>query len=418
MTESEIPAGGERIRLLRELTPGFSAHHPDKIFDSQLDTFFSQGEFPTVSEESLAALDAVEREETTQRLERLKRLEHNNEGRRFCSELRDGIKTHFAVGQGQRILLEALKFMIRVHIDDGDRVDSQLPGVSHQLKVAKNVLDVLATHGPLDRYGATVLAAAMFHDIVEDHNRLLLLEHDLLEDLYQMRQSKEVVVKRDDGTEVMEVREVPVLSSSDSVTHKVITLLEYESGATRKDEKGNEVKTPNRFIGQIMRLVTLDRVELLKTWDGLKHEDAVHAAESLRAKRSQVPPEVYATNEAKKREMYGLYALDTFTDPRLAGEAASLIKIMDLRDNALTIGKIKRRYMALAQRKDPASLAKASELEGKYNDLKAKYRTVLTDLHKALPGWPKNTWVGAIAQGLHKEIEDVLREEYDYDYRA
>ena len=285
--------------------------------------------------------------------------------------------------------------MLRVHIDDKDRIDSGLPGVSHQLKVAKNVLDVLVARGSLDRYDATILAAALFHDVVEDHERLLLLEQDKLLALYKQKNG----------------RGEPILSESDSALTKVTTLLEVESGVAREID-GHSVVAPNLFLGQILRLVTLDRVELFKTWDGLSHGEAVEAADRLKAKRDEVPPEVYAENEAKKREFYALYTLDTFTDPRRAGEAASLIKIMDLRDNALTIGRIRKRFEELERQPDDESKKKGVEIRKKYEDLKEKYKTVLVDLHKALPGWPKDTWVGRSAESLQKEIGEVLEKEY------
>lgn len=392
MTESEPGVESESVRLVQEITPGFSATHPDRIFDAQLDAFFKDGTFPKPGEREL---EEMQSKRSSRRIDTLRRLEINQEGRRFCTELRDAIRTHFAIGYGQRILLDAMKFMIRVHIDDKDRLDSGLPGVSHQLKVAKSVLDVLASHGPLDRYAATILAAAMFHDVVEDHETLLLLERDKLEALY--------LLKGSDGD--------PALSEDDSAKEKVITLLEYESGATHTIDK-RPVVAPNRFIGQILRLVTLDRVALFEEWDGLSHEEAIEAANKLKAKRHEISPEEYAANEMKKRKHYELYTLDTFTDPRRAGEAASLIKIMDLRDNALTIGRIRTRCERLEHMPDDESKKYAVEMRKKYEDLKEKYKGVLVDLYTALPGWPRETWVGRIADSVRGEIGKVLREEY------
>ncbi len=115
---------------------------------------------------------------------------------------------------------------------------------------------------------------------------------------------------------------------------------------------------------------------------------------------------MFAANLAKKQEFYELYVLDTFTNPKVAGEAASLIKIMDLRDNALTIGLIRTRSEQATSESD------REFYRGKYESLKKKYRNVLMDLYIALPGWPKDTWVGSVADDIRQQIGVVLKSEY------
>lgn len=383
MTEDGSEAGRTNARALRnvsDLAPGFEQAHEDKLLDEYLDEFLSTGVFPDTSLERWATTER----KTHERILKLFKLEHNDESRAFCTELRNKIHTHFS-GEEQTLLLEAMKYVLRVHIDDKDRIDTGLPGVSHQLKVSLNVLDVLLVRNPDYKQNASILAAAMLHDIVEDHTRLLLLEK---KNLMLLRGKLRI-----DGSKV--------IPNDASPTDMVIALLESEGGIAGK---------PNRVLGHLIRALTLDRASLLTTWDGLTRDDAIDAITELERKSSD--PEVQKRKDDKKRELYVRYGQDTITDPSLLGEAASLIKIKDWEDNALTIGLIRERYRVLSLRGDEASQEEALKLRDTYNKMQLKYRPMLEDAVSLLETWDRATWVGGIADTLRPKILDVLKNEY------
>lgn len=378
------------VRLIRDISPRLEIERQDFLLDEYIDSFFSDdgngGTFPRTPDHILRRENA----ETQTRVNKLRLLE-SEEGGYLCTMLREAIRNNFS-GEQKILLLEAAKYMIRVHIDDGNRSDTGLPGVSHQIKVALNTARVLLTRDPYYRHNANILAAAIFHDIVEDHEWIPLLEKNKINNL----------------------KRKGVIPEDMSKTNQVITLLEDAGGIMGKH---------NGVLGIMMRSLTLNRSALLQKFKGLSRDEARKVAEEL-DKEIEVDLDLpleeqkrlkEADKEKKtaiKNELYRYYVQDTITDSLKFGEASSLIKFMDLEDNALNIGDIRKRYLALRESKNDSTKRTAEKLRVNYNKFQIKYKPILEDAMNLLETWPLNTWVGDIASGLRKKIEKVLVEEY------
>lgn len=91
-----------------------------------------------------------------------------------AEELPEGV--HETSGDRARIR-SALALMLKLHINQSDRISNNDPFISHPLAVAT---EVLATYKGNAR--SHVVAAALLHDSIEDQSRLLALEKRLVEE--------------------------------------------------------------------------------------------------------------------------------------------------------------------------------------------------------------------------------------------
>lgn len=84
---------------------------------------------------------------------------------------------------------EALALMLKVHINQPNRVENDEPFISHPLRVATEVLKTYKGNAV-----SQVVAAALLHDSIEDQSRLLALEKGLLPEwsARRMRTAKQV----------------------------------------------------------------------------------------------------------------------------------------------------------------------------------------------------------------------------------
>jgi hypothetical protein len=79
---------------------------------------------------------------------------------------------------GDRVRVrKALVLMLKVHINQSNRISNEAPFISHPLAVAREVLDTYQGNAR-----SHVVAAALLHDSIEDQSRLLALEKLMLAD--------------------------------------------------------------------------------------------------------------------------------------------------------------------------------------------------------------------------------------------
>ncbi|QSH39301.1 hypothetical protein JXR01_03295 [Candidatus Kaiserbacteria bacterium] len=89
------------------------------------------------------------------------------------------VDTRFEKGKGYRAKIrEALRLMLKAHIEQSDRADTGLPFIAHPLSVAHDALHMMADEKD-DAEAQYVCIAALLHDSVEDQARLLALEKKL-----------------------------------------------------------------------------------------------------------------------------------------------------------------------------------------------------------------------------------------------
>jgi len=79
--------------------------------------------------------------------------------------------------RAQRRIREALSLMLKVHINQGNRIASGMPFVAHPIAVAERVLDMYEGED-----ASFVCVAALLHDSIEDQSRLLDLEKKMAHD--------------------------------------------------------------------------------------------------------------------------------------------------------------------------------------------------------------------------------------------
>ncbi|MAJ97375.1 MAG: hypothetical protein CMI56_02040 [Parcubacteria group bacterium] len=90
------------------------------------------------------------------------------------------VETRFEKGKGYRAKIrEALRLMLKAHIEQPDRADTGLPFIIHPLSVAHDALHMMADEKD-DAEAQYVCIAALLHDSVEDQARLLALEKKLI----------------------------------------------------------------------------------------------------------------------------------------------------------------------------------------------------------------------------------------------
>lgn len=152
----------EKARPVSEIAPEVSSETDEIVTDAFIDELLLHRE---ANQQVLALLEDV----SGPCRDRLARIELISP---FIDEFLTTVDDTFQEGEGgRRMIREALALSLKVHINQADRVATQLPFAGHPISVAQRVLETYK--GP-DL--AHVVSAALLHDSVEDQSRLLKLE--------------------------------------------------------------------------------------------------------------------------------------------------------------------------------------------------------------------------------------------------
>ena len=157
----------DRARELNDIVPVISSETDERITDSFIDELLLHKEASMDTLEILHDASGPCRE----RLEKIMSISEEIDV--FLATVDDT----FEAGNGnRRKIREALALMLKVHINQADRVATGRPFVGHPLSVAQRVLE---TYREPD--AAFVVSAALLHDSIEDQSRLLKLEKAIAE---------------------------------------------------------------------------------------------------------------------------------------------------------------------------------------------------------------------------------------------
>jgi len=167
--ESADTTGNDKApRRITEMTPAITEETDEAITDAYIDEMVLHVE---ANPEVFDLLNAASGE-CRERLEKLDIIREELTG------FLNAVEARFEDGMGERQRVkEALALMLKLHINQSDRVASGLPAVAHPLAVAAQTL---AMYNYAD--ASYVIAAALLHDSIEDQSRLLTLEKRLVQE--------------------------------------------------------------------------------------------------------------------------------------------------------------------------------------------------------------------------------------------
>ncbi len=231
------------------------------------------------------------------------------------------IEARFEKGRGYRAgIRDALRFMLKLHADQGDRYDSGEPFVTHPLAVATDTLRMMGKRE--DAWHACI--AALLHDSVEDHARWIKLERQLL---------------LDDSEESHVPYEIP-----------------------QEEETEEE---------QRQRIKKRERAEALAGLQALFDARIRYLVNRVSTPLKEAEYENLSQNE--KNAIYTRFIEKIFAEED-GDVVPAVIKWADLKQNALTIGHIRERARLL---REQGADNKAEELERFYEKVKVKYAPAL-----------------------------------------
>lgn len=303
---------------LNTIAPQIVDSQDEQITDKYINALVDEGRLPRDDEfKDVTSYNAA----CALRVERITKLES------LIRHVAGVLRGTFAGEQGALTkLLSALKLTVKLHINDKDRNDTGLPGVSHQLRVVSTLLE---------RYGVTdhfTLLAAFFHDAVEDRARLLELESETVAAM-----------------------------------------------GTRREERRRDLAL--HVLG---------------------HKYGYSVQGILSALSTPLKEESEKLSPAEKNDQYRLYIMNIFSDPSEYAVARMLIKLADLEDNALTIGRIRDRANNVPEGEQRQKLLSAFE------ELREKYRLPLSEIRDLLSGLPPSHPVYRIRDGIIQRLDDAL----------
>lgn len=156
----------EQGKKLKDIAPEVVEDTDAPVLDIAIE--IALGHIPNAAE--IEALDNPS-EQDAQFAEKIVRI--NDEIQAFL----DTVDTRIEAGKGNRAQIrEALRLMLKVHIEQSDRADTGLPFISHPIAVARDTLTMCEGDDDEKR---DMCIAALLHDSIEDQSRLLALEEEL-----------------------------------------------------------------------------------------------------------------------------------------------------------------------------------------------------------------------------------------------
>ncbi|MBL4644687.1 MAG: hypothetical protein JKX80_02355 [Candidatus Pacebacteria bacterium] len=156
----------ENGRKINEIVPEVAEETKERVTDAYIELMLARGEDTTHTADFL-------RKHESECGERIARLESvSSQVDAFLNHVEE--KFAGKDSAEHRRIKEALSLMLKLHINQGDRVANGMPFVAHPLAVAERVLD---TYTGAD--ASFVVVAALLHDSIEDQSRLLALEAKL-----------------------------------------------------------------------------------------------------------------------------------------------------------------------------------------------------------------------------------------------
>ncbi|GEM_PF-1442695 len=187
----------EGDRKIRDLVPEVAKETDEKVTDELIDELLLHRQMNSSRLEEL-------KQRSTGCAERVKKLESTFSlidaflalvEERFPVEHDDGKS---AVTNGVRTdrvrIREALALMLKIHINQPNRIESGDPFISHPLKVAHEVLETYKGNAV-----SHVTAAALLHDSIEDQSRLLSLERGMMPEWHPRRIQNVREAERDEA---------------------------------------------------------------------------------------------------------------------------------------------------------------------------------------------------------------------------
>lgn len=317
--------GGKK---LLEIAPKMTRETKEPAFDLAIEIAISNHE-PTEEEKDVINLSTKQEEGFIEKLVCIKK-----EIQSFLFE----VDERFEKGRGNRAQIrEALRLMLKVHIDQLERADTGLPFISHPLAVAR---DTLSSINESDEDARNMCIAALLHDSIEDQAVLLKLEKGI------------------------------------AATHG------WKEKMPEEIERDGAIGGIEWLFDRRVRFLVESLTSPLKLNNSLTQEE--------------------------KNQTYRNYIESIFINQ---DSSPSVIKWADLKQNALTIGLIRRRAEEM---REEGNIELAEKLEGVYKKLKEKYKPVLEAVRKFFNDLTDEYHPLFVQrESIVNSIEEVLRIEYN-----
>lgn len=165
MENGEIKAESGDERKLKELAPDVVSKTKEPILDVAIE--MALGMVPNLAETEAEGIGHGEEkpDQANEFIEKLHRIQPE------LNAFLEDVDAQFTKAE-QSAIREALRLMIKIHIEQPDRADTGIPFIGHPLAVAHDALRMAREHEDV----FYICMAGLLHDSVEDQSKWLALE--------------------------------------------------------------------------------------------------------------------------------------------------------------------------------------------------------------------------------------------------